>query len=123
MTTLLNPTGRKDLISRLRRVLATAQLDCQCRATLDGALARFSALESHRHLRGALGEARRQREWIAAQLAFLAELDEITAQETDGSVYEEVAALFDEIAAAAALAAQAIRDTAATAQAPAAGQA
>lgn len=111
MSALLNPTASKDLIIRLQRILAAAQLNCQCRAALDGALERFSALESHRTLKSALAEARHQREWIAAQLAFLAELDEITELETDDSVFEEVAALFDEIAASAKSAAQVIRNT------------
>lgn len=103
-------TEPKELFNRLRRVLSTLQLDCRCRATLDGALDRFSALEARRQLKQALVEARRKRNWIAAQLAFLADLDEVTENEGDDSVFEEMSALFDEICSSAADAAQQIRD-------------
>jgi hypothetical protein len=106
---LSHATEPHDLFGRLRRILSSLHLDCECRATLDGALDRFSDLELRRQLRTALAEARRQREWIAAQVGFLAELDEITEHETDVSVYEEMAALFDEIGASAIGAAEAIR--------------
>lgn len=109
MPVLSHATEGKDLLHRLQRVLSSLHLDCECRATLDGALDRFSDLEYLRRLKSALGEARRQKEWIAAQLCFLTDLDEITEHETDESVYEEMAALFDEISVAAASAAHVIR--------------
>ena len=104
-----------DLVSRLRRDLSKIEIDCACRTTLDSALDRFSALEQRRRLHMGLEDARRHRDWIAAQLAFLAELDEITERESDGTVFEELALLFDEIVAAAGAAALAIRETAAPA--------
>lgn len=109
MPVLSHTAEGKDLLHRLRRVLSSLRLDCECRATLDGALDRFSDLEYRRRLKSALGEARRKKERIAAQLCFLTDLDEITERESDESVYEEMAALFDEIGVTAAGAAQVIR--------------
>jgi hypothetical protein len=111
MPTLATDAG--DLVSRLRRDLSAIEIDCACRTTLDSALDRFSAHEQRRRLHRGLDDARRHRDWIAAQLAFLAELDEITERESDGTVFEEMALLFDEIGAAAGAAALAIREAAA----------
>ena len=106
------PIPADDYISRLRRDLSRIEIDGASRTTLDGALTRLSALEQRRRLSAALADARRHRDWIAAQLAFLAELDDITERESDTTVFEEMAVLFDEILAAAAAAALAIRDSA-----------
>ena len=94
---------------RLRRLLSAVDLDCECRATLHGALDRFTALEYRRQMRRALAEARENKDQIIARLAFLAEIDEITEHELDRTVFAEVAALFDEIGTAAVDAAKAIR--------------
>jgi hypothetical protein len=115
------PIPADDFISRLRRDLSAVEIDRASRTTLDGALSRFSALERRRRLRAALADARRQRDWIAAQLAFLAELDDITECESDNTVFEEMALLFAEIAAAARAAALAIREGAAPADPDPAG--
>jgi hypothetical protein len=106
---VLSQSQPEDLLHRLRRVLSLLHLDCECRETLDGALDRFSGLESRRQLKTALAQARRHRDWISAQLGFLADLDDITEQESDDSVFEEMAMLFDEISTAATRAAKAIR--------------
>lgn len=111
MHTLVTDAG--DLVSRLRRDLSTIEIDCACRTTLDSALDRFSVLERRRRLHMGLEDARRHRDWIAAQLAFLAELDEITERESDDTVFEEMALLFDEIVATAGAAALTIREAAA----------
>jgi benzoyl-CoA reductase/2-hydroxyglutaryl-CoA dehydratase subunit BcrC/BadD/HgdB len=104
------PADVGDLVSRLCRDLSTIEIDRASRTTLDSALSRFSALEHRRRLLTALADARRHRDWIAAQLAFLAELDDITERESDSTVFEEMALLFDEIVAAAGAAAVAIRE-------------
>lgn len=100
-----------DTVDRFRRVLTDVSLDCECRTTLDSVLARFSVFERRRQLRRGLQQARRHRDTIANQLGFLAELDEITEGEDDRTVFEEIALLFDEIAASAVNAAWAIRET------------
>jgi hypothetical protein len=104
-------TEFSDAVDRFHRVLTGISLDCECRTTLDGALDRFFAFERRRQLRDGLQLARRQRDMIASQLRFLAELDEITEREADRTVFEEMAQLFDEISASAAMSARAIRET------------
>lgn len=89
-------------LGRIRAVIRTVDLDCECREKLDQALRRFEALEQRRALRDLIHDARRQSERIAAMLDLLRELDDIRVDERDGSVFEELALLFDAIAAAAA---------------------
>ncbi len=108
-----SPSQPEDLFHRLRRILSSLHLDCECRETLDGALDRFSSLESRRQLKCALAQARRQRDWISAQVGFLDDLNDISEHEADESVFEEMAMLFDEISAAAMSAAKSIRGAAA----------
>ncbi|WP_119390765.1 hypothetical protein [Taklimakanibacter lacteus] len=99
-----------DLVHQMRRILTSAQLDCQCRATLDVALNRFSDIQCRERLRESLCNARRQRDWISGRLPYLADLDEISEHECDRTIFEELALMFDEIGAAAAEAARAIRE-------------
>lgn len=80
------PADVGDLVSRLRREPPTIEIDRAGRTTLDSALNRFSALEPPRRLRTALADARRHRDWIAAQLAFLAELDALPSRLADRPV-------------------------------------
>lgn len=94
---------------RLAAVIRDVDLDCDCRARLEEALARFAALEGLRTARAHLSDARRQRERIEAILAFLKDLDELVATEADRSVFAEIAALFDDIASAAAEGSRALR--------------
>jgi len=109
MPALVYSAETSDLVARLRRVLLSVDLDCSCRARLEGALNRFSSLEQRRMMRSALAAARGDKDQIIARLAFLAELDEVTEFESDPSVFTEMALIFDEIASAAADAATAIR--------------
>ena len=109
MSSLVHAAQTTDLVSRLQRVLSAANLDCGGQKTLNGALDRFMSLEYRRQIRKALADARQQRDQIIARLAFLAEIDEITEHESDRTAFFEVAVLFDEIGAAAAEAAKAIR--------------
>ncbi len=109
MTKIIETPGNADTALRLRRTLSTVTLDCRCRARLNEALDRFSALEGRRRLRSGLREARHRKGVIADQLSFLADIDELTEHETDLTVYEEMAILFDEIAVQAGKAADALR--------------
>ena len=85
------------VIRRIRTVIDTVELDCECRARLDDALARFGALEQQRMRRQQLALARQHRERIKAILDFLQEVDHLMVNEPDGSVYGELALLFEEI--------------------------
>jgi hypothetical protein len=85
------------VIRRIRTVIDTVELDCECRARLDDALARFGALEQQRARREQLAAARQHRERIKAILDFLQEVDHLMVNEPDHSVYGELALLFEEI--------------------------
>ena len=93
-------TGAGVPLARVRAVLATVNIDCECRERLSQALERFEALEQRRALRELIHDARRQADRIAAMLDFLRELNDVHIEEEDGSVFEELALLFDEIVAA-----------------------
>lgn len=88
------------MLSRVRAVLGTVELDCACRDRLDDALRRFEALELRRGRRDLIADARAQCDRVAGLLDLLKELDEIEIEATDRGVFEELALLFDTIAAA-----------------------
>jgi hypothetical protein len=90
------------LIRRVRTIVEGLDLDCECRSKLDGALQRFQVLEDRRQVRRLILDARHQVERIAAFLDFARELDELTSEEPDHSVFEEIAVLFDGMQEAAA---------------------
>lgn len=109
LTKSIEPSRHVDVSLRLHRMLSSAQLDCQCRTKLDEALDRFSVLENRRQLRHGLKEARHRRNLIVDQLSYLADIDEITEDETDFTVFQEMALLFDEIVNQAGKAADVLR--------------
>jgi hypothetical protein len=98
-----------DMVSRVRAVLSTLELDCACRAKIDGALERFAGLEQQRERRRLIAEGREQVARIGGLLDFLHELDGLMASETDLSVFAEIACLFDDVAEAARAGARAMR--------------
>jgi len=89
------------LLTRVRAVMDTLDLDCRCRGKLDAALERFEALENRRQLRGLILDARHQAERIGALLELVGELDTVSTDEADLSVFQEIALLFEDIKAAA----------------------
>lgn len=86
------------VVRRIRTVIDSVELDCQCRARLNEALARFAALEEQRTMRRHLVMARQHRERIQAIVDFLQEVDELVVNEPDRTVYAELALLFEEVA-------------------------
>lgn len=86
------------VIRRIKTLIEGVDLDCECRARLNDALARFATLEQRRMLRQHLARARQHRERIEAILGFLQEVDDLVATEPDRSVYKELALLFEEVA-------------------------
>ena len=94
------PAEQRDaaVVRRIRTVIDSVELDCECRARLNEALARFSALEEQRAMRQQLVLARQHRERIKAIVDFLQEVDDLMVNEPDRSVYTELAMLFDEVA-------------------------
>lgn len=90
------------LMMRVRTVLGALDLDCRCRDKVDAALERFETLEARRQLRGFILDARHQAERIAALLELVGELDTLTTDEKDLSVFAEIGHLFEDIREAAA---------------------
>jgi len=95
------PPAPSPLLARVRAVMDTLDLDCRCRGKLDAALERFEALENRRQLRGLILDARHQAERIGALLELVGELDTVSTDESDLSVFQEIALLFEDIRAAA----------------------
>jgi len=90
------------LMTRVRTVLGALDLDCRCRDKVDAALERFETLEARRQVRGLILDARHQAERIAALLELVGELDTLTTDEKDLSVFAEIGHLFEDIRDAAA---------------------
>ncbi|MFO1148055.1 MAG: hypothetical protein U1E62_06725 [Alsobacter sp.] len=97
------------LIDRISTVIQDIDLDCECRARVRDALTRFDLMERGRRSRRALTTARDQRDCIAGLMALLTDLEEIGWDEKDGTIYGEIADLFDDIAVAARSGGEAIR--------------
>lgn len=106
------PAGRETVVERLRRRLAEAPLDCGCRDVADDLLDRASAEENLVRRADGLADARKMRDAIVVVLALLGELDELTPDEPDLSVFGEIADLFEDVTEFAALGAKAARQAA-----------
>lgn len=98
-----------DLMGRLQVVLTRMDLDCNCREILSEALERFSDLESRRLARRSLLRARDHKDRIDALLMLLSDLDQLTENEKDRTVFVEMALLFEEIGRSAEAGAAALR--------------
>lgn len=98
-----------DLIERIRNIVESAALDCDCRNRVDEALERFVEMEQQRETRRHLLSSRQHRAAIAALVDLLAELEEIGWQEMDRTVFSELAHLFEDIAQHALSGAQQLR--------------
>ena len=104
------PAGNETVVERLRRGIAEAGLDCNCREAANDVLDRAGLEEELVRRAGGLADARKMRDAIVIVLALLGELDELMPHEPDRSVFYEIAGLFQDIADFAAYgAAAAIR--------------
>jgi len=100
---LMDATENADqLTQRIRNLIGTVALDCDCRQRVNDALQRFASQERHRQDRRCLMDARQQRASIAALVDLLGDLEEVNWQEGDRSVFSELANIFDDIARMAA---------------------
>lgn len=97
------------LLDEVKVGLAAARLDCSCRERVKQILDRVTRARRAHQQRADLLDARQKRNGIAALLKLLAEIDEITGAEADLGVFEEAAALFEDIALLAAAGAKAFR--------------
>jgi hypothetical protein len=101
------------LVEKMRSELAEVDLECHCRETLDSLLEKLRESSWRQERAQALGDARAMRERIAGFLGFLAELDDLTPEEEDLTCFQELAATFEDIGAAARMGAEAARRVAA----------
>jgi hypothetical protein len=102
-------SGTEVGLQEIKAGLAAAGLDCGCRETVERILDGVArARSAHQRLEG-LRDARQKRNGIAVLLKLLAEIEEITGAEPDLGVFEEAAALFEDIAALAMAGAEASR--------------
>jgi hypothetical protein len=100
---LVDATENADqLTQRIRNLIGTVALDCDCRQRVNDALQRFASQERHRQDRRCLMDARQQRASIAALVDLLGDLEEVNWREGDRSVFSELANIFDDIARMAA---------------------
>jgi hypothetical protein len=97
------------LVTRIRSLISTAALDCDCRQKVGDALQRFVDQEQQRIDRRHLLEARQHRAAITALLGLLADLEDVSWSEVDRSVFHELAHLFDDVAEQARYGAEALR--------------
>ncbi|MBJ3783138.1 hypothetical protein [Devosia sediminis] len=86
------------LVERIRSIIGTVALDCDCRQRVNDALGRFVEMEQQRETRRHLLSSRHHRAAIAALVDLLTELEDISWQETDRGVFAEFAHLFEDIA-------------------------
>lgn len=101
------PPTADGVITRLRRAIDDAGLDCGCRDAAGAALDRLDAEEDLRRRGADLADVRRMRDAIVLLLGLLDDLDELAPDEPDRSVFQSVAGLFQDIAEFAAFAARA----------------
>ena len=98
----LEPADAGDMaevfVQRIRGVIGNVALDCECRQRVNDALERFAVMEQHRLDHRHLLSSRQHRATIAALIELLAELEDIGWQETDRSVFGELALLFEDVA-------------------------
>ncbi len=99
-----------DLVERLRIVITRSNMDGHCREMLCSAFDRFLALEARRLSKRLLTRVRDQKTRITAILSLLSELDHLSEDETDRSVFVEMALLFDEVSLTAAAGSAALRE-------------
>lgn len=96
-------------ITRMRRRLAEADLDCPCREEIETGLDDLAAANAQVAFLTGLAQARAMREAIAKLTGYLADLDELDAGEDDLSAFVEMVGLFEDITQAADSGAAAMR--------------
>jgi hypothetical protein len=101
------PPGNESVVERLRRGIAEADLDCNCREAANDILDRAGVEQELVRRAAGLADARKMRDAIVIVLALLGELDELMPDEPDRSAFHEIAGLFQDVADFAAFGATA----------------
>lgn len=86
------------MIGQIRQGLAEVPLDCGCHHIADAVLDRVHSEEELTRRARSLADARRMLDAILMVLALLGEIDDLTIDESDRTVYVEFADLFRDIA-------------------------
>jgi hypothetical protein len=105
----MRPPAADSFVEEVKASLASIAPDCPCRERVEQALDRISHMRQRHQRAAALREARESRNSIVCLLELLAEIEELTVAEPDLSAFDEAAALFEDVAAAATAGAQAVR--------------
>ncbi|WP_180899619.1 hypothetical protein [Martelella soudanensis] len=80
------------LVTRIHPIIGTVALDCDCRQRVNDSLGRFIEMEQQRETRRHLLSSRHQLAAIATLVDLLAELEEISWQAVDRSVFCRICA-------------------------------
>lgn len=91
------PGNRDTVVERLRRSLSDTGLECGCRDTAHEMLDRVCAEEERVRRAGGLSDARKMRDAIVLVVGLLDELDDLRPDESDPTVFAEIAHLFRDI--------------------------
>jgi len=103
MKTIVLKSDSRPVMKRLRSVLAQVPDRCQygeeqqCRERLQTSLDRFCAFDDALRRRRQIAAAREHKERIEEILVFLHDLDDLTEDEADSTVFEEMALLFADL--------------------------
>ncbi|MBX3584132.1 MAG: hypothetical protein KF810_19780 [Rhizobiaceae bacterium] len=92
------PAASESVVERLRRGIAEAGLDRNCREAANDLLDRAGLEEDLVRRAAGLADARKMRDAIVIVLALLGELDELMPDEPDRSAFHEIAGLFQDVA-------------------------
>ena len=98
MLAATSSAGNESVVERLRRSIAEAGFDCNCREAAHDMLDRARVEEDLMRRAAALADARRMRDAIVLVLVLLGELDELMPDEPDRSAFDEIAGLFQDVA-------------------------
>ena len=101
--------GNESVVERLRRSIAEAGLDCNCREAANDMLDRAGLEEDLLRRASGLADARKMRDAIVLLVALLGELDDLMPDEPDRTAFHEIAGLFNDVGDFAAYGAEAAR--------------
>lgn len=109
MTTGWEETEMDAIADRIHALIAPHGVESEALGKVDAALRELVDQEHRRMERLHLVEARQHRSAVAALVDLLLDIEEISSSETDRTVFEEMAHLFDDIAMQARLGSEALR--------------
>ena len=103
------PDAPDSVITRFRRGLSEANLECCCPDVAEQILNRVDAEMGRLRRADGMADARKMRDAIVLVLSLLDELDELAPEEPDRTVFQEIAGLFRDVADFASFGSDAMR--------------